>query len=289
MAKEDQIESDLDAGIALVRRVTEDLKSAQAEIASFDAQMEKAANLASMVMTRAEDLAQSLGSAPSELQEKVLTAIQIPVDAVVDDFTDAMDELGQELVDVIQGDQGIQAILDSMGSVTQKINAIQGVTLERKNELLVVMETADGELNDFVSAFQRISVAFQDQTDTLFGEFEEFIDEAIVEPIEEEGERLAAAWSDLIKGELTEVIEETMQQVSESIEQPVSQAIDALEDAARREIAALRESLITGNTGGDETRAVLEEAIDTIKSAIEPLEAAFDAFKSLAGVVGVRL
>ncbi|MCX8955703.1 hypothetical protein OU790_19995, partial [Ruegeria sp. NA] len=70
-------------------------------------------------------------------------------------FTDAMDELGQELVDVIQGDQGIQAILDSMGSVTQKINAIQGVTLERKNELLVVMETADGELNDFVSAFQR--------------------------------------------------------------------------------------------------------------------------------------
>lgn len=289
MAVKSVDESDLDAGIALVETVVQDLRNAQAEIADFDKYIEATAGLAGIAVAKSKELADSLGAAPESMQERVVEAVQAPIDSVVTDFSATMKGLEQELLNVLQTDGGQEAVLDAVETITDWTATLKEKAIDKRDQLLGASATTNETLNDLVSVFNGLSDGFQGDIDKLFEEFEDFINLEIIEPITQEGEWLVAEWSELITSELSDLVEETMQKVSQSIETPVAEAIDALEDAGKREIEALRELFTTGNDATDATRVVLEEATETIKSAIEPLEAALDAFKGLAGVVGVKL
>jgi ABC-type transporter Mla subunit MlaD len=187
--------------------------------------------------------------------------------------TQRFGELVEALRQVVAESQNdVRAALTASGEQIVEAFGASGDDVEQKREeLRGAAESFEGQvssqLDDFLREFETLFVEpLHTAAGALDGRVEAAVEDRLVQPLLQEGER-----------------------INEALGESLAALLDDLMARLYQLLAEVRERLVDGDSEAGRQRELISAAIDELEVARPPLEAAFDAFRSLAGTVGVSV
>jgi len=221
----------------------------------------------------------------NQLQEKLSSELSVKLNS----SAESLESVNDIIDDFINEDADPQSLLDVSSSLRQMHT--EGVMhIETAGALMIsaleneadYIDSLDDQLNSFSSNFR-------DEVNTLVSDLGEALESVVISPFEESAKNIQNIWQEAVIEKIDEQIEEQLEQIKAHIESHVAEALEILEDIIRTQFESLRNSLLEGDSGGRESKAELDEAMDTIKEALTPVKAALDAFTQLASTAGISI
>lgn len=192
----------------------------------------------------------------------VLTYIETQVTTEFDEAKQTVDDLGDKIT-AASGDA--LADVGTLGNLTDEL-------------LLSLREATEGGRDSFKAALGDIA-----------GQLATVVDEEVTSPVREQADRLQEVWTETVDRAVVRLVETLFEEAEEKIGAPIEEALEQIAEIVRAELQSLKAELTGGDDAGAEQREALQEALEQVRSAFTPLEAAFNSFKSLAGSVGIGL
>jgi hypothetical protein len=249
------MEQTLDELTGRLNGVVDGLVAVETAIAQVDAQVDT---------FLAETFDPPLTEAEGEIAKlrAVLTYIEMQVTTEFDEAKQAVDDLGDRIT-AASGDA--LADVGTLGNRTDEL-------------LLSLREATEGGRDSFKSALGDIT-----------GQLATVINEEVTGPVREQADRLQEVWTETVDRAVVRLVETLFEEAEEKIGAPIEEALEQIAEIVRAELQSLKAELTGGDDAGAEQREALQEALEQVRGAFTPLEAAFNSFRSLAGSVGIGL
>jgi hypothetical protein len=269
--------------------VSQRLDDADAACIELKQALDELFQIGEAALLQAESAASILADTPMRLRKVALDGLAEGIGDAPERLSRAMSDFGAAVAGLLSGADGREALNAAIYATDEASSNVEEVTNTAIEAALLAAETVRDELDDYSQSARLAGERLDAKVGALLDDMRDMLAEDVVAPFEAESERLVDLWRGIVETEMTTALDAAFEDIRSKIDEPLTAAMAALEDAARREIEALRQSLVTGDDEGATSRAQIEAATELLQDAKEPLEAAFAAFRGLAGAVGVKL
>lgn len=234
-------------------------------------------------------------------QGKLVEASEASIKAISNKLQLRAAKLDEKLRD---GNSRVEAVL-------QEIEAVRPTDTSRR-EVVEVCESVDAALDyaentiqEAVDEFSGMSEQVIERLETVGEEVESFIARMKSE-IAADADELRSSCHDMClmvvheatgsmvsslqnaaKTDITNAIDEQGQRIGDELSEKLNSLLDRLASRLRVFLAQLKERMAQDDESAQAKRLEISEALDALRSAIPPLESAFQAFSSLAKSVGI--
>lgn len=226
----------------------------------------------------------TIESADTVLQGYLQSTIGAPLDMA----TSAVDQLRTVLDDVVA-----KAGADSLDEASDEVATLRDQVEEFGDTVAARIEEASSLVGSVTQVIEETLDAGRDAMENAMkGVIEDVstvIDQEVMTPITDQAERLGGEWTQQVEEAAFELVEELFEQSRKLIEDPINQALDHIQGIVEAEINTLVAELTGGDDAGAAQREALNQALELIKDAFDPMKDAFEQFLGLASMVGIDI
>lgn len=258
------------------------------ELEEFGASVSQTLAAATQRVSEARGAIAQLTESGDGLRRLVMSAVLTELRPQIRPLTDSLTTIVTEALHSRAADDAAANLLDSAQRLIQArdtvAQSIQGCS-----------ESLEALMSGLRDRVVEIGEDVQQRTEQLIGatkdrleEFSTEVSSEVFDAIETETTEAEEHWHAAMD-DVEELIEERSSELADQFAPELVAALGSVADTIRSGLRNLREELESGNREGQSRRAELQTAVDTIKQAIPPLNEAFQAFRSLAGSVGMNI
>lgn len=277
----------------LVNRLNRSLESCTTSLAgmnsalgSFETEIMNGIETLDGYAEKAEEAAEKVRDV---LSGKVLEELSATVDGTVEALsriTDLRDKIALDLA----GDDGILTTCDTAVQTIADLTSNAEDYAEDVGDAIDTMQEAfDTRTDEILESLYDAMASLDTMIESEIESITETVSDNIVEPLLQASEALQTNWSRIFNEQVTEVLDELFESVNDQIQAPLQKTVADMAGLLEDELERLIQELTSGDAEGEGVRASLESSLEMLEGVMEPMEAAFDVFRSLASSVGVDL
>ena len=210
--------------------------------------------------------------------------------AALDGGTELLGRAGELLDNLEQGVADASDYLEEIGEAREALRETIRSSVEDAFDSAGAAAEALGEgLRERLDTLTEHVEELEEKISAALEEAAEEVGEALLVPVKELSEAIKDALKDLSDFVTAKVRDAVLDSVDEAFVTPAREKIDELAGRLEAELVALGEKLVGESDKTNSKREALKMALDILKPADAAVRPALDAFKAIAGSVGVPI